>query len=79
MLASHSTFSAFIPTSYSSLQDHLPPLSDDEELWEMFLTLVLEHGVKLNENLGDTLNNSLLFVSSSSFRRLHHYSDDEFF
>lgn len=66
MLASesHPSFSAFIPTSQSSPQD-LPPLGDDEELWEIFLTLVLNHKAKLNENLGNTLNNSLLFVSSS--------------
>lgn len=56
------SFSAFIPTSHSS-QD-LPPLSDDEELWEMFIKLVLEHRAKLTEILADTLNTSLLFESS---------------
>ena len=56
------SFSAFIPTSHSD-QD-LPPLDDDEELWEMFLKLVLEHRAKLTEILADTLNTSLLFASS---------------
>jgi hypothetical protein len=65
--------SAFIPTSHSS-QD-LPSLGDDEELWKIFLKLVLEHRAKLTENLADTLNTSLLFVSSSPFQ----FSDNEFF
>ena len=62
------SFSAFIPTSLSS-QD-LPPLGDDEELWDMFLKLVLEHRAKLTEILADTLNTSLLFVSFSPLSSL---------
>ena len=69
MLTSESSFSAFIPTSNSS--QNIPPLGDDEELWEMFLKLVLEHRAKLAENLADTLNTSLLFVSSSPFINIH--------
>ena len=71
------SLSAFIPTSHSS-QD-LPPLGDDEELWEMFLKLALERKTKLVENLTDTLNTSLLFVSlSSSLFTLHQHSNDKF-
>ena len=65
MLTSEPGFSAFIPTSHSN-QD-LPSLGDDEQLWEMFLKLVLEHKAKLTEHLSDALNTSLLFVSSSPF------------
>ena len=65
MLTSEPSFSAFIPTSHS-IED-LPPLGDDEELWEMFLNLVLEHRAKLTEVLADALNTSLLFVSPSPF------------
>jgi hypothetical protein len=75
MLTSEPTsFPAFIPTSHSC-QD-LPLLGYDEELWEMFLKLVLDHRAKLAENLADILNTSLLFVSSSP-STLHQYSDDE--
>ena len=78
MLTSEPTdsFPAFVPTSHSC-QD-LPPLGDDEELWEMFLKLVLDHRAKLAENLTNTLNTSLLFVSSSP-STLHQCSDDEFY
>jgi hypothetical protein len=69
------SFSAFIPTPHSSRD--LPPLGDDEELWEVFLKLVLKHGAKLTEILADTLNTSLLFVSSSLFT-FYQYSDNEY-
>ena len=65
MLTSELSFSAFIPTSHSS--EDLPPLGDDEKLWEIFLKLVLEHTAKLTGVLTDTLNTSLLFVSFSPF------------
>jgi len=55
------SFSAFIPSSHSS-QD-LPPLGDDDELWEIFLKLVLDDRAKLTEILADTLNTSLLFAA----------------
>jgi hypothetical protein len=67
MLTSGLSFFAFIPTSHSSQDLPQAPFADDEELWEMFLKLVLERRAKLAENLADTLNTSLMFVSSLPF------------
>ena len=41
----------------------LPSLADDDELWEVFIELVLEHRTKTSTSLDDTLNTLLIFVS----------------
>ena len=41
----------------------LPSLADDDELWEVFIELALEHRSKISKSLDDTLNTLMLFVS----------------
>jgi len=41
----------------------LPSLADDDELWEVFIELVLEHRSKFSTTLDKALDTLLLFVS----------------
>jgi len=44
----------------------IPSLSDDDEFWEVFIELALEHKAKISKSLDDTLNSLLLFVSHTA-------------
>ncbi|KAF8952332.1 hypothetical protein BDZ97DRAFT_771770 [Flammula alnicola] len=62
MTESASSLSAFLLSPNETPED-LPPLFDDDEFWETFIELALEHRRKFHENLNETLNTLLLFAA----------------
>lgn len=54
---------AFLLDTLETLGE-IPSLSDDDEFWEVFIELALEHKAKISKLLDDTLNSLLLFVSN---------------